>query len=199
MALLVEGYNQYKCKKWSLQQQTIFSWILPSISTVRTQQLLWSRSNFFSQIDSGLPFGQYQIIDVISYVGNASKRYQEPYLWILTRYSYGIIKSPFSLSNFEFDLIFWAFKSGLGMFTWLCSFQNRYWKVKFGKKFGCSKLNKHCEVLVSCSVRKFDNFCMEGIARKSSNHETACELLVISKNCMQANGTACRLIELHAG
>ena len=59
--------------------------------------------------------------------------------------------------------------------------------------------NKHCEVLVSCSVRKFYNFCMEGVSRKSSHHATACELLVISKNCMQANGTACRLIELHAG
>ena len=55
--------------------------------------------------------------------------------------------------------------------------------------------NKHCEVLVSCSGRKVDNFCMEGIARKFSNHATACEILVISKNCKHAS----KLMALHAG
>ena len=132
----LEPLNTLSCSYW---RRSFLYFFTNSIAmtinrnwTVGTQ-LLGSRSNLFFLIDSGLPLGQYQIIDVISFVRNASKRYREPYLWILTRYSYGSIKSPLSLSNFEFGLLTLDLKSGLGMFALLCSFQNWYWKVKLGK------------------------------------------------------------------
>ena len=97
------------------------------------KNLFQSWSNFKKLIDSGNLLGQYQVVDVNSFVRKASNRYREAYLWILSRYSYGSIKSPLSWSNFRFYFVTWTFKSGLGMFAMLCSFQNWYWKVKLGK------------------------------------------------------------------
>ena len=96
-------------------------------------QQFQSWSNFKKLINSGHLLGQYQVVDVNRFVRKASNRYREPYLWILSRYSNGSKKSPLSWSNFRFYFVTWTFKSGLGMFAMLCSFQNWYWKVKLGK------------------------------------------------------------------
>ena len=52
-------------------------------------------------------------------------------------------------------------------------------------------INKHCEILVSCSDRERN--CMQA-------HETACKLMKLRASlwyCMQAYVTACKLMELH--
>ena len=66
------------------------------------------------------------------------------------------------------------------------------------------KINKHSEVLVSCSDREIWNFmelhAMQAYVKcmQAQSHETVCKLIGLhatSWNCMQDNGTACKLME----
>ena len=66
-------------------------------------------------------------------------------------------------------------------------------------------LNKHCEILVSCSDKERNCIQALGTACKlmelHATHGTACKLMELhasSCNCMQAHGTACKLMLLHA-
>ena len=48
-------------------------------------KLFWSWSKFFRKIDSGHQLGNFQVIDVNSFVRNASNRFREAYLWIFVK------------------------------------------------------------------------------------------------------------------